>query len=230
MTEISPYYQRNLTCFSCQGEFKTTKIRSRFIRYHQHDTDFCPNYLTTELNPLLYNVNVCPHCGFSFTENFSKHMIPVIRNEIHNHISAHWSGQSYGGLRTVEEGIKTYKLAILSASVKREKPIVKAGLYLRTAWLYRTSKNSEQEFRFMNLAVEAYCASYSQEDFLDTQMSTARILYLIAELYYRLGNYSLSAIYFSKVIQQQKHTKEPRIIEMARHRWEDLREDYKKAK
>ncbi|WP_409251853.1 DUF2225 domain-containing protein [Bacillus sp. SCS-153A] len=230
MTEISPYYQRSLTCFACHGDFKTTKIRSRFIRFHQHDTDFCPNYLTEDLNPLFYNVNVCPHCGFSFTDSFSKSMSPVLRNEIHKHITAHWSGQSYGELRTSEEGIKTYKLAILSAGVKREKPIVKAGLYLRTAWLYRSMEEQEQECRFLSLAVEAYCVSYSQEDLLDTQMSTARILYLIAELYYRLGKYPQSALYFSKVIQQQKLTKEPRIIEMARNRWEDLRENYKKAK
>jgi uncharacterized protein len=230
MAEVTPFYDRNLTCYSCQEEFKTTKIRSRFIKYHQLDSDFCPDYQSVELNPLLYNVNVCPHCGFAFTDSFSKHIVPVIRNEIKEHITNHWSKQDLGDNRTIDEGIKTYKLAILSANIKREKSIVKAGLYLRTAWLYRSISNTEQEYRFMNLAVEAYCSSYSNEDFIDTQMSNARLLYLIAELYYRLGNYSQASIYFSKVLRLQKHTKEPRIIEMARNRWEDLREDYKNAK
>ncbi|MGD6968183.1 DUF2225 domain-containing protein [Rossellomorea vietnamensis] len=229
MTEITPFYQKNLECLSCKNSFRTTKIRSRFIKLRCHETDFRPVYQDEKINPLLYNVNVCPACGFSFTDDFNRYIVPALKTEIQEKLSAHWTEQDFGGSRSTLEAINTYKLAILSGTLKREKSVTMAGLYLRTAWLYRSIENEEQENRFMTLAMNTYITTYTNEDFAGMGMSETKILYLIAELQLRLQKYREAASYFSKVLSKQKNSLEPRIVEMARDRWQEMREDYRKA-
>ncbi|MGM0845857.1 MAG: DUF2225 domain-containing protein [Bacillota bacterium] len=229
MTEITPFYQRNIECLFCKSTFQSTKIRSRFIKLSCHETDFRPVYKDPESNPLLYNVNVCPGCGFSFTDDFTQYVIPALKSDIQEKLTNHWTKQDFGGSRSTLEAINTYKLAVLSGTLKKEKSITMAGLYLRTAWLYRSIDNKEQEHRFMTLAVNEYTAAYMNEDFNGMGMSETKILYLIAELQLRLQKYREAAAYFSKVLSKQKNSLEPRIIEMARDRWHEMRDDYKKA-
>ena len=65
-------------------------------------------------------------------------------------------------------------------------------------------ENSEQEQRFINLALSEYQETYSIQDYQGTPVSEIRVLYLIGELYVRTGNIKESSKYFSKVIEQQK--------------------------
>jgi uncharacterized protein len=229
MTEITPFYQKKIECLHCKNLFNSTKIRTRFIKLSHHDTDFRPVYKNEQINPLLYNVNVCPECGFSFTDNFTKFIVPAIKQEIQEKLTDQWKKQDFGGNRSIAEAINTYKLAVLSAVLKREKSITLAGLYLRTAWLYRAIENKEQESRFTTLALNEYINSYMIDDFSGTGMSETKILYLIAELQLRQQRFREAASYFSKVLATQKNSVEPRIIEMARERWHEMRDDYKKA-
>jgi uncharacterized protein len=229
MTEITPFYQKKMECLYCKTTFQSTKIRSRFIKLSHHETDFRPVYKDERINPLLYNVNVCPECGFSFTDDFTKYIVPAVKVEIQEKLTNNWSKQDYGGNRSTTEAINTYKLAILSGTLKKEKNITVAGLYLRTAWLYRSIKNDEQEKRFTTLALNEYIKTYMNDDFNGTGMSETKLLYLIAELQLRLQHFREAASYFSKVLAKQKSSLEPRIIEMARDRWHEMRDDYKKA-
>jgi uncharacterized protein len=229
MAEITPFYQKNINCLYCKKPFQSTKLRSRFIKFSHHDTDFRPVYKDELINPLLYNVNVCPECGFSFTDDFTKYIVPAIKPEIQDRLTNRWSKQDFGGTRSIFQAINTYKLAILSASLKREKSITVAGLYLRTAWLYRSTLNEEQENRFTALAVNEYIQAYMNDEFKGTGMSEIKILYLIAELHLRLEHFREAATYFSKVLTKQKNSLEPRIIELARERWQEMRDDYQKA-
>ncbi len=230
MTEVTPFFQRNITCFHCGNDFKTTKIRSRFVKIKEHDTDFCPVYQSDEINPILYNVNVCVHCGFSFTDDFNRYIVPVLKDELDNKVTKHWKQQDYGNERSYEEAINTYKLAAYCAQIKKEKKLTIAGLYLRTAWLYRIKNHTDQEHRFMNMAVNGYIEAYLNDDFTGTSMSEVKLLYLIAEIHRRLGNFDQAVSYFSKVIEKQSTSVEPKIIEMAREQWYEMREEYKSMK
>ncbi|RIW38857.1 DUF2225 domain-containing protein [Bacillus salacetis] len=229
MTDITPFYQKKVVCLCCKNLFLSTKVRTRFIKLSHHETDFRPVYKDDEINPLLYNVNVCPECGFSFTDDFTKYFVPAVKQDIEERLTNQWIKQDFSGRRSITEAINTYKLAILSASLKREKSITTAGLYLRTAWLYRSTPDEQQENRFLALALNEYIKAYMNDDFKGTEMSETKILYLIAELQLRLRNLREAASYFSKVLAQQKNSIEPRIIEMARERWHEMRDDYHKA-
>ena len=96
---------------------------------------------------------------------------------------------------------------------------------MRIAWLYRYKQNEEQEIRFMKLARYEYEESYSTGDYSGTQISEIRILYLVGELSRRIGDNQQAMKYFSSVLEKQKFSVETSIIQMARDRWSDIKEE-----
>ncbi|MCA1031633.1 DUF2225 domain-containing protein [Bacillus timonensis] len=226
MTNVGPFYQIELTCNVCDNNFTTMKIRSRFVRPIKHDSDFCSYYKYEEMNPLFYFVHVCPHCGFSTTEEFSSYFPPNTKEEIKRKVSNKWVNRKtiYGTTRSIKEAVHSYKLGIYSAILKKEKHIVIAGLYLRLAWIYRTKGENGEEKRFTHLALNEYILSYMTDDFYGTKMTEIRLLYLIAELSRRVGEIQQAIQYLSKVIQQQSTSKEKVIIQMAKDCWQEIRE------
>lgn len=226
--EITPYYQKDIECLHCKKKFKTTKVRSKFIKVVGHESDFQPIYQNKEINPLLYNIFVCEHCGFSFTEDFTKYFAPGVKEIIQQEVASKWAPHSFGNERTIQEGIMAYKLGIHCGALKKEKFVNLAGLALRTAWLYRIQTNELQEKRFIEIARDRYADSYSNDDYSGTQMSEIRVTYLIAELSRRIGDIEFATRYFSKVIEKQSTSVEPKIIEMAKERWQEIRESKEK--
>ncbi|AJD91921.1 hypothetical protein JMA_26040 [Jeotgalibacillus malaysiensis] len=222
--ELTPLYQKNMTCTLCQHSFKTTKIRGRFVRATEHSTDLMPIYQDPALNPNLYHVHVCPECGYSFTDDFAPYFPPGGKEEIEEKISTHWQHLDFSGERSLEDAIKAYKLAIYIAMIKKEKSITLAGLYLRLSWLYR-GMNNEQEQRFQRLAVETYKEAYSKEDYKGSQITTERVLYLIAELSLRLGEDDEATRHFSKIIERQHSSTDRKMVHMAKERWQMYREE-----
>lgn len=227
--EVTPYYQKQIDCLHCNKKFNTTKVRSKFVKVEKQESDFQPVYANKEINPILYNVFVCEHCGFSFTEDFTKYFAPGIKEDIQAKISSNWNPHSFGEERTVEEAISAYKLAFLSGSIKKEKYVATAGLALRTAWLYRNVQNMEQEKRFVTIARDHYSSSYSNEDYSGTQMSEVRIIYMVAELSRRIGDREQATRFFSRVIEKQSTSIEPKLIELAKEQWQLMREENEKG-
>jgi len=221
--EVTPFYEKKIECMHCKKSFSTLKVRSKNFRVAKSDTDFQPIYDENQVNALYYNVFVCEHCGFSFTEDFSKYFAPGVSEEINNRISSKWNPHNFRGERTVFQAIEAYKLAFLCATLKKEKFIVTAGLLLRLAWLYRSLKNNEQEERFMKMSRDHYIESYSIEDYRSTQMSDVRVMYIIGELSRRIEDYSTATRFFSRVIETQRTGGEAKIIEMAKEQWNIIR-------
>ena len=108
--------------------------------------------------------------------------------------------------------------------LKKEKALSIAGLTLRIAWLYRDKGAQEEELRFMKIARDLYINSYSEGDYAGTQMSESRVLYIIAELSWKIGDKEEATRYFSRVIEGQRTSTEPHIIKMAKDRWQDIRQ------
>src|SRR5690606_23174879 len=112
-----------------------------------------------------------------------------------------------------------YKLGILSATLKKEKHVVIAGLCLRLAWLFRMKNDEQEEKRFLSEALNQYKKSYERADYIATPMTDIRILYMIGELSRRVGNIDEAIRYFSLVIQHKDKESEQKIVEMAREQW-----------
>ncbi|WP_428911163.1 DUF2225 domain-containing protein [Niallia sp. Krafla_26] len=223
MTEIEPLYDKKYECHICSNKFHSKKIRTRFVKLESTDTDFCPTYTDPENNPILYQIIVCPSCGYSFSEDFSNYFSYGTKEAIQDKVCSKWNPHHFSDKRSIEDAIKTYKLAIYCATLKQEKHIILAGLYIKLTWLYRYLGNDTQEQRFMNIALQEYFYSYTTQDFQGTQVSEIRVLYLLGELSIRTGNIKDASVHFSKVIEQQKKTTESRLVEMAKDRWNEVR-------
>ncbi|TGE33727.1 DUF2225 domain-containing protein [Desulfosporosinus sp. Sb-LF] len=225
MQSLEPFYEKKLTCIFCGKPFTTLRVRSRFSIPHQIDTDFCPYYRVGNYNPHFYYVNVCPECGFAFSEEFSDQFPRGSKEVIHAQITKQWIKRNFGQVRDIQQALESYKLAVLAASIKKEKNAILAGLCLRLAWLYRIENNAEQEKRFMGLALNAYEASYVHSDFAGTSMSELNVLFMIGELSRRLGQYQKAVLYFSKIIQHKDAKDNQNIVNRAREQWSVAKEE-----
>ncbi|MFJ7848044.1 DUF2225 domain-containing protein [Peribacillus sp. NPDC097206] len=223
--ELQPLYDKSIECLHCKQTSTTKKIRSRFIKVSRYDTDFCPIYENPDANALYYYIHVCRHCGFSYSEDFSRYFPPTTKEVIEEKICSKWNPHHFSDVRSVEDAIKTYKLASYCGSLKKEKHIILAGIHLRIAWLYRFQNKQEQENRFLRLALQEYEASYSSGDFSGTQVSEVRILYLAGDISKRIGNTQAAIKFLSMVLERQKHAMESSIIQMARDRWHEIKEE-----
>lgn len=221
--ELTRAYDKKMECLNCKAKFTTKRIRSRLVRVASHESDFKPVYVNDDMNPLFYNVAVCPQCGFSFTDDFSPYFAPGTKETIQEQITSQWIERSYGGERSIEEAIESYKLAYLSAMFKKEKHLTMAGITLRIAWLYREIENTDEEKRFMSIAKNLYLHAYSEGDYVGTQMSETRVLYMIAELAWKTDDRDEAVRNFSRVIESQRTSTEPHIVEMAKERWQEIR-------
>ena len=226
MPSIEAFYEKKMACVFCGKQFTTLKVRSRFSIPYQIDSDFCPHYREGNYNPHFYFVNVCPECGFAFSEEFSDTFPLGSREIILLNITKHWTKRNFGGVRDIQQALESYKLAILAGSLKKEKNAVLAGLCLRLAWLYRAENRPEQERRFLGSALNAYEESFIHSDFTGTSMSELNVLFMIGELSRRLGQYQKAILYFSKVIQHKNAKNEQKMVTKAREQWSVAKEDY----
>ena len=229
MISLEPFYEKKLTCIYCDKQFSTLRVRSRFTIPYQIDSDFCAHYRDGNYNPHFYFVNVCPECGFAFSEEFTDQFPKGTKEIIRVQITGHWTKRDFGQVRDLQQAVESYKLAILAGSLKKEKNAVLAGLSLRLAWLYRSENNSEQEKRFMGMALSAYEASFVLSDFADTSMSELKVLLMIGELSRRLGHYQKAISYFSKVTQHKTAKDGQKLVNMAREQWRVTMEEKRQA-
>jgi uncharacterized protein (DUF2225 family) len=232
MERHSALYDKTCTCRHCQHTFTTKRVRGGHQVMVHRDTDFCTYYKEQSYNPILYTVNVCPACGFAFTDQFAEKLLPPVKRLVSEEIASKWTPKDFGYVRSISDAMVCYKLAIYAAELTGEAHSVKAGLYLRLAWLYRFRNNGSEERRFLNMAVREYEQSYVHSDYVkgDKEMSEVRILYLIGELMRRVERFDQAVAYFSKVLEFRDRTIETGILQMARDQWSLAREEYKQKK
>ncbi|MDF2924059.1 MAG: hypothetical protein K0R57_2973 [Paenibacillaceae bacterium] len=225
MNGVEPIYQIKVNCICCGYEFETSRVRPSFKKATGTDSDFNVRYKLT--NPDYYVVRVCPQCGFSTTESFSDKLAADHKSEFELRVRVNWTAKDYGGQRTWEDALQTYKLALLCAQIKGEKDRVMSGLLHHIAWLYREKGDKEQENRFLQFALDSYVLVYENEG--SPEVNNARLMYLIGELNRRIGNYYEAVRWFSRVIND-KQIMDSAMIRASREQWAETRENMLEAR
>lgn len=222
-------YDHNCTCPICFIDFKTKRIHEKKIKVISTDTDFCKYF--NGPNPYLYEINVCPNCGFSFTDNINKKISNANMDNFIKVFAPQWSKIDYTGERTVIQAIETYKLAIVCGKIIEMKPSYLAKICLKICWLNRLIENEKEEKRFMKGAVEYFEKAYEVEDFSRSgSMEPELVVFLLGELNYRIGNneetkkwFNIGISKYSKSVSVKKH-----VIETMRDRWLEIKADINK--
>lgn len=217
---IEPLFQAKITCVCCENDFQSSRVRPSFKKAIRTDSDFCL-YYKDEVNPDFYVVRICPLCGFASTENALQKLTPRQKEQYMNKLGKSWVHRDYGGERSWEDALTSYKLALVCAQSVGEKDRVIAGLLHHIAWLYRMRDNQEQELRFLRFALEAYIKVYETEG---VQLNNARLMFLIGELHRRLGEPYDAVKWFARVVND-KRIVDAGMIRASREMWQNLRED-----
>ncbi|AEG59620.1 DUF2225 domain-containing protein [Desulforamulus ruminis] len=213
------------TCPNCGKEFEHPEVRSKFVSLEKQDSDFCGYY--NNINPVYYQVAVCKHCGYAYTKSSSSPLGEYEKAAVHSILSNwHRDSHQYGGLRTLEQAVKSYKLAILCQELRKAKDSVMGSLYLSLAWLYRYQCRQEEETQALQRAFEFMKRAYERETASELKQEL-KLMYVLGDLAYRLGNNNEAVQWFYAVTTHEGADQYPVFSRMARSRWQEIREEIK---
>lgn len=218
MPELIPLYSIKVICCNCEHEFSTSRVRPSLKKAIRRDADFCSYY--KDENPDYYVVRVCPSCGFASTENSADKLADWQRKSFSDQVGKRWISRDFGEKRNWEVALETYKLALICAQSIKDKDRIIASLLHHIAWLYRYQGDTAQEQRFLRYSLDMYVKVFENDGIGGND---ARLMYLIGELYRRIGEFGNAVKWFSRLINDQKIT-DAAMIRAAREQWAILRE------
>ena len=209
-------------CPCCKVKFTTKKIRTSRLRLEKRDADFL-NYYKTE-NPIKYNIFVCPNCGYAAYEKKYETIKRDGMDIIQANITLNWEQRDFGGVRSNQQALETYKLALLQGSMLAYSKLELGNICLNIGWLNRIEEDDEEEKRFLTLARDQFIEAYNLESLSGTNMTEEKLSYLIAELSRRIGEAEKALSWFNTCINDPAIKMNPALEDMAREQWRLTRE------
>lgn len=217
-------YKKEMSCPSCGRVFFDSYPRYTRLRIDYVESDLRPHYVS-DIFPFPYDVTVCYNCGYSMlTDSFSE-MNEWQRKRIRDTIMPKFQSRNYPLVLTRELADERYKLAQLSIQVMGLKESEKAYFMLRSAWFYKNFEEKseiepnhvvqpdENTLRYYRAAVEGFEQAYVSEPFPIRGMNEVTLAYLIALLYYRLGDLAKASMWLKECYSNRSiSTKENRNI------------------
>lgn len=215
------YYEKKVKCPVCNNEFNTLKVKAKACRVEKKDEDFCTHY--NGVNPLFYEIIVCPVCAYSASENTYEELPQQDVKLLKEAFAGRMVERSFCGERSLTDAIDSFKLALYTANIRKVKSSMIAGLCLRIAWLYRFA-GDDKEAVFLKFALENYKEAFDKEKLPIGNLDEFAMLYLLGELSRRAGMMEEAVVWFSKAISSPERKNNPRIERLAREQWGLVRE------
>ncbi|MDX9871734.1 MAG: DUF2225 domain-containing protein [Clostridia bacterium] len=216
--EISLLYDRKYECLYCGEKFTGKKIRQSKLMLDRRDPDYCCHY--KQESPYFYEVNVCPHCGFAYTDSFVPPN-PAQRGILKRTYLDKAGSLDLCGERSLVDAEKSYKLALLCATLSDQNGAIIAGLLMRLAWINRFAGKKEEEEKHLAKALSAYEFIYMNGDGTAQKMGKHQLLYLLGEISGRIGKMAEAKRWFSQLFLEKNI--EPSLDKLARDRWQDFK-------
>jgi len=230
--EKNPIWFKEVTCQVCGAKHKTPRVKPSFLKVKSIESDFHKIY--EFVNPIYYAITTCNECNYSarnddydkVTLEYHKEIIDLalsIKNSKKNVIFKNEKNPP------LEEVVNKHLLAIyFYKSFKPENPNIIAGLYMHLVWLYREAGNKEKEIEYIKYAIEYYIKTYEKGIYIPEKIGIPGIMYLIGELYRRIGNYPDAVQWFSRVVKDDMIDNYPNINNLTHEAWEKINEEKKK--
>jgi len=207
-------------CAICQKKLEVTCVRSRLSLIKQ-DTDLCAYY--KDINPYYYTVWVCPYCGYAARDTDFLGILPPQAAKIKEFLSGRDVKVNLCGVRTREQAIVSYKLAIFYAELLAVPASKLGALHLRLGCLYREAQQADEEFNAIASACHCYEEALSKERMPLGNMSELTVMYLVADLLRRTGRTDEAKLYLSRIVSNPLSRIEKRIGDLARDLWQEIR-------
>ncbi|MCG9968622.1 DUF2225 domain-containing protein [Pelotomaculum terephthalicicum JT] len=217
-------YQKEYVCPICENKITTSHVRSSSMRIKKVDDDLCSHY--ENINPIYYEIIVCPQCGYAFNEDtYSIKINDQQKEEILKQIEPLWKYDNfdYSGTRTIEQSIQAYHLFALSIKNLKMKNSKRGNAFLKIAWLYRFKNEASSELKYLHFAVDRFKEAYSKENIRDPKLEM-NIIYLLGVLNLKLGNKKEGAKWLDIILRHPAREMLPGIVERARDIWQGMKQ------
>lgn len=206
--QLEPLYDKNIVCLFCENEFTSKQVRFSATKIMKQDSDYCTYYEGE--NPLYYDVFVCPHCGFAFTQSFTR-LTPAKKETLKKEYFYKLPAvPDLCQQRGISEALQAYRWAALTSYLANEKSIITGNLFLRIAWLYRYQNKTNSEKRYLELALRFYEDAYAKGNFEEI-MDEYQLLFLIGELSIRLDQNQKATKVFSMLLADESVPRKIRV-------------------
>jgi uncharacterized protein len=186
------------TCPNCGSEVKAEVLMS--TNYHGLTTDL--HRLTMGINPLEFMIHSCQNCGFTGNQQaFQGTVNPEVATQINMVIRPHVRDERLNA-------DSRWEFAAQIAEWRQQHPEAVAQLYLNAAWC---AVESDKEHYYRRRAADWF------EQALDVGVEDRPvILYLVGELYRRVGDIKIATYWFDAAIAEaEKDPNAARIKEIA---------------
>lgn len=218
------FFNKEVTCPVCGEEFEVQKVRTPAIQVEKQDTDFCLHYRS--VNPLAYAIWVCPKCLYSGEESDFDSLPRFKEVKLKGHIYSIFKKYGTPDLsdeRSSEKAILSYEIAMDWAKFFEKSSFRLASFSLRIGWLYRFSGEDQKENEFIDKAVKLYRKGFETEHNIPKNLGEVGAIYLIGELYRRLGNKNDALKWFGKALSHPDLRSNPKIERLCRDQWQETK-------
>lgn len=224
-------WEKETTCPICASSFNTYNYRSKSFVLVKRESDFHEVY--DMIDPLVFDMWVCPECLYSAKrEDFNS--VDIARLEIlaKDKIKRKKvAGRiDFRQMRTIDTGIMSYRLAIMSYDKSKETKAFIGSLYLKAAWLAREKMDENEEKEFLIMTSKYYEEALLTSEKIGGQLTELGFIYLLGEVHRRLGDDSKANKYFMRVKRDDNIQNEKAILRLAEEQMEKIKEDRKRKK
>jgi uncharacterized protein (DUF2225 family) len=200
---MTTLFRIELTCPVCVRTFGSQAVLTAG-RSARRRTDF--HEQTAGVQPLPYLVHTCPTCGYTGSHrDFGRaaDVDPTIATYVWRELAPNLpSGPITGS--------EKYELAAKLAASRGAGPDQIGELLLRAAWCCVDEEDVEAERFFRREAAWMFEAALASWDAVASEMR-ALLTYLVGELWRRVGDVKIAALWFNRV--------RPEIVALPRQRW-----------
>lgn len=192
-------YDKSYTCPMCDKPFKAKAIRLGKNQLLSIDDDLYAHYAL--VNPLLYDILMCPNCGYSaLVKTFDK-LLPKQKEWLKDSLlTIHKQHTNFSEYPNTEEAIHKYKLALLIAINKKSKIGEQSYLALHIAWLYRDLNDTANEHLFLQKALTGFTEALETETLPILGFDEHTLIYLLSAIAYKLGHLELCKKHLSTLL------------------------------
>lgn len=185
---MTRFFTQDTHCPICNAAIAVRHLMSTNT-FGGQDTDFRSH--AVGFDPLHIVMNQCASCGYSdFSPYFDKprEMSDVLKQRIRKEIHA------------VDDPSDSHRYATAAqiAEIRGAALEEIANLYLNAAWCCQDENDTQGEKSFRKLAISNFISALDSEEIKDSKRVS--IIYLVGELYRRIGDSENAQNWFNRVI------------------------------
>ncbi|HBN07223.1 MAG TPA: hypothetical protein DD435_00780 [Cyanobacteria bacterium UBA8530] len=220
---------RPLVCPACDSAFTLYTPKSTSYSLEKRDSDLCPHY--KGLNPMFYQVWVCPSCSFA---SYKPHWEELPTGEKAKILLL--SKQSLGMRfdfsrfeRTIFAAILSYQLAYRCYQERKVSTSYLMGnTQMKLAWLCRTAKDLKREQLHLELAKGHLCDCFDREVGRNSAIDEPQLAFQLGEIFLRTNEPARAIEWYTRAMKCEGVINE--INRMCKDQIFEARESLEKAR